>query len=109
MTSPRAISFAIKGLHAYNTVRHSVRITAIVDRLGGRLLRGATDHTTEHWHWIEPALTYGNAVIPEALLLAYLETGIEAYRKTARTTFEFLLSHLFKGEQPRLAAAGKGA
>lgn len=102
MTSPRAISFAIKGLYAYNTMRSAPRVTALIGALGERLLQGAAAHTTQHWRWIEPAITYGNAVIPEALLLAYQETGRPAFRTSARETFDFLLSHLFKDDHFRV-------
>jgi len=102
LTSPRAIAFAIKGLFAYNTVRRSERITALIDRLAGRVLDTYNATTTVQWNWFEPILTYGNAVLPEAMLLAYLETDRAAYRETARTTFRFLLDHLFTGDMLRV-------
>jgi len=94
--SPRAMAFAIKGLHAYNSVREGPEITALIDRLAGRLLgcyRAASDPA---WHWFEPAMTYGNAVMPEALLLAALETGKEPCRHAAESSMRFLLAQLFR-------------
>jgi len=102
LTSPRAIAFTIKGLHAYNSVRHSSRTTALIDQLAKRLLDTYNATTTTHWNWFEPILTYGNAVLPEALLLAYLETDRQAYRVAAQATFEFLLERLFRGDMLRV-------
>ncbi|MEO8589965.1 MAG: glycosyltransferase [Flavobacteriales bacterium] len=102
ITSPRAMSFVIKGLHAYNSARRSRRITGIIDTLAERLLRCAKAAGNAQWQWFEPTLTYGNAVIPEAVLLAYLETGRTAFREMALVTFQFLLSHMFKDEHLRV-------
>ncbi|MBP6699005.1 MAG: glycosyltransferase [Flavobacteriales bacterium] len=101
-TSPRAIAFTIKGLHAYNSVRQSARITALIDRLATRLLDTYNATASIHWNWFEPILTYGNAVLPEAMLLAYLETERPAYRQTAVATFHFLLDQLFQGDMLRV-------
>jgi len=102
LTSPRAIAFAIKGLHAYNTVRRGARITALIDRLAGRLVNTYKATSSAQWNWFEPILTYGNAVLPEAMLLAFLETDRAVYRDTANATFRFLLDHLFKGDMLRV-------
>jgi len=102
LTSPRAIAFSIKGLHAYNSVRRSQQVTTLIDRLAERLLSTYKATATMDWNWFEPILTYGNAVLPEALLLAHLETGRAAYRETAMVSFEFLLGCLFKGDMLRI-------
>ena len=100
--SPRAVSFAIKGLHAYNSVRSSQHITDLIDQLGQRLLNCYRSTATTEWKWFEPILTYGNAVLPEALLLAFLETKRVAFRDTARAAFGFLLSCTFKDDMLRI-------
>lgn len=102
LTSPRAMAFAIKGLHAYNSVRSSEHVTGLIDILATRLQRTYNDTATANWNWFEPILTYGNAVLPEAMLLAYLETKNDTYRATAQATFRFLLDHLFKGDMLRV-------
>jgi len=58
--------------------------------------------SSAQWNWFEPILTYGNAVLPEAMLLAFLETDRAVYRDTANATFRFLLDHLFKGDMLRV-------
>jgi len=102
LTSPRAIAFSIKGLHAYNSVRRSQQVTTLIDRLAERLLSTYKATATMEWNWFEPILTYGNAVLPEALLLAHVETKRLAYRETAMISFEFLLGCLFKGDMLRI-------
>ena len=102
LTSPRAIAFSIKGLHAYNTVRRSQQVTTLIDRLAERLLSTYKATASRDWNWFEPILTYGNAVLPEAMLLAHLETGRVAYRETATLSFEFLLGCLFKDDMLRI-------
>ena len=102
LTSPRAIAFSIKGLHAYNSVRRSQQVSALIDRLAERLLSAYKATASADWNWFEPILTYGNAVLPEALLLAHMETKRVAYRETARVSFEFLLGCLFKGDMLRI-------
>ena len=102
LTSPRAIAFSIKGLHAYNSVRRDQQVTTLIDRLAERLLSTYKATATMDWNWFEPILTYGNAVLPEALLLAYLETKRLVYRETAMLSFEFLLACLFKGDMLRI-------
>ncbi|MEO8067853.1 MAG: glycosyltransferase [Flavobacteriales bacterium] len=101
-TSPRAIGFTIKGLHAYNSVRHSSRIANTINALAERLLRCYAAAGNGQWKWFEPSMTYGNAVLPEAMLLAYLETGRAAFRDAARASFDFLLSHMFKDDHLRV-------
>jgi glycosyltransferase involved in cell wall biosynthesis len=102
LSSPRAIAFSIKGLHAYNSVRGSVQITALIDRLAAHLLDTYKATASAEWNWFEPIVTYGNAVLPEAMLLAFLETERPAYRSVAIATFDFLLDHLFKGDMLRV-------
>lgn len=94
--SPRAIAFIMKGLYAYNLDRGEEHIRKEIDRLGSHLLAGVAAHFSTDWKWIEPEVTYGNAVIPEALLIGYLATGDKLYEKTALATLDFLLEHTFR-------------
>jgi glycosyltransferase involved in cell wall biosynthesis len=96
VTSPRAMAFAIKGLHAYNSVRNSQRVRELIVVLAERLVDRYRASAKGTWTWFEPILTYGNAVLPEAMMLAYQETGRTTFRETALITFDFLLGFLFK-------------
>ena len=93
--SPRAIAFAIKGLHFYNQYASNNEINLLITKLADNLVskyRGVSD---AKWQWFEEYLTYANSVLPEALLCAYLSTGNYLYKNIAKTTFDFLLNIIF--------------
>jgi hypothetical protein len=52
----------------------------------------------EEWEWFESYLTYGNSILPEALLCAYLVTNNPIYQTIAKTSFDFLLSKTFNDD-----------
>ncbi|MFN3639390.1 MAG: hypothetical protein ACK4UK_00585 [Flavobacterium sp.] len=89
--STRAMAFVIKGLHYQNNHDNKKIIEALADRIMKMYLHEKTDQ----WQWYENYLTYGNSLLPEAMLLAYLSTKIEGYKKIAEESFEFLLSKTF--------------
>jgi glycosyltransferase involved in cell wall biosynthesis len=94
--SPRAIAFSLKGLHHYNKIYSDVvagpLIIALADDLVSKY-RGVSDN---QWEWFEEYLTYANSVLPESLLYAYVSTGNELYKKIAASSFNFLLSIIFR-------------
>jgi len=102
LTSPRAISFAIKGLYAFNHRAKRRDISKTVSGLADQLVAYYHNCRAENWKWFEPYLTYANAIIPEALLHAYVLTGKAAYAKVARSSFEFLLSRTFRDDMIRV-------
>lgn len=97
--SPRAISFAIKGLYFYNLETQNPKINELITELADNLVskyRGVSD---EKWKWFEEYLTYANSILPEAMLYAGLATGSELFKDIAKTAFDFLLSLIFKEDQ----------
>ena len=52
-------------------------------------------HATNDWKWFENYLTYGNGVLPESMLYAYLATNKPIYKKIALESLDFLLSKMF--------------
>jgi hypothetical protein len=48
------------------------------------------------WQWFESYLTYGNSILPEAMLCAWLATKNMLYKEIAMASFDFLLSKIFK-------------
>jgi glycosyltransferase involved in cell wall biosynthesis len=70
-THPRAIAFAIIGIHAYLS-RYSgdSRGRRMRKILSDRLMQQFRDFATEDWPWCEDSLTYDNARLPQALLLS---------------------------------------
>ncbi|HEY3362016.1 MAG TPA: glycosyltransferase family 4 protein [Methanosarcina sp.] len=55
-----------------------------------------TNHK-EDWNWFEPTVTYSNAKLSEALLLAYNYTKDQTYRKVGLATLDFLTEIQWKG------------
>ncbi|MFM9986702.1 MAG: glycosyltransferase [Flavobacteriales bacterium] len=92
--SPRAMAFAIKGLYYQNAEVHTPLLTALSDRLV-QMYRHESD--TE-WQWFESYLTYGNSILPEALLCAGIRTGNSSYTHIAQSAFDFLLSKIFQSD-----------
>ena len=93
--STRAMGFIIKGLHYQNS---EINIP-LLKKLANRLVKMYQHEKHKDWHWFESYLTYGNSVIPEALLCAWITTQDEMYKQIANESFRFLLSKIFiKGE-----------
>jgi glycosyltransferase involved in cell wall biosynthesis len=89
--STRAMAFIIKGLHYHGAEENRWLLELFANRLTQMYLH----ERCAHWCWFEPYLTYGNSVLPEAMLCAYLTTHNETYQQIAIESFDFLLSHVF--------------
>ncbi|MEP7263881.1 MAG: glycosyltransferase [Bacteroidota bacterium] len=100
--STRAMAFAIKGLYYYNKKNKSIVITLLIETLADRLVQMYKHESEKEWCWYESYLTYANAILPEALLCAYLETRNLIYKDIARSSFDFLLSQTFNKEGIKL-------
>lgn len=94
LTSPRAISFALKGLYYFNTTSEK-SVEALTEILVQKLLRYYEVTSDQDWNWYEDYLTYANSVLPEAMMYAYLILGNKKYKEIAEVTFDFLLSQYF--------------
>jgi glycosyltransferase involved in cell wall biosynthesis len=86
-TSPRAWAFCILGMQAYLDWFPGDRaIQGMRNRLANRLLDIYERGHSETWHWFEKSLSYSNARLPQALILAgwrsdnrrMVEAGVEA-------------------------------
>ncbi|MEP7256567.1 MAG: glycosyltransferase [Ferruginibacter sp.] len=94
--SPRAIAFAIKGLHYYNKFKSDISIIDLITKLADNLVSKYRGISISDWHWYEYYLTYANSLLPEAMLFAAKSTGSNLYRDIAKESFDFLLSIIFK-------------
>lgn len=93
--STRAMAFIIKGLHYQNSEKN----IPLLKKLANRLVKMYQHEKHNDWHWFESYLTYGNSVLPEALLCAWITTKEEVYQQIAHESFQFLLSKIFiKGD-----------
>ena len=94
--SPRGIAYTIKGLYYYNFENRYEPITQLINQLAERLYERYASATEDHWVWFENYITYGNSILPEAMMYAWLVNQNENYRIIALNTFDFLLGHLFR-------------
>jgi len=70
-TSPRAWAFTILGVQAYLDWFPGDRvIQGVRNALADRLLGIYYGNRTDKWHWFEKSLSYSNATLPHALILA---------------------------------------
>ncbi|MFH1111943.1 MAG: glycosyltransferase family 4 protein [Patescibacteria group bacterium] len=75
LTSPRTISYALLGLCTL-TANHAVpkdfgsRLLEDIDKLSNKLINIFEIVAKKDWEWFEPYLTYDNARLPQALLVA---------------------------------------
>jgi glycosyltransferase involved in cell wall biosynthesis len=99
LQSPRAIAFCIKGLYCYYQYKQEPEILEMITQLADNLVSKYRGVSNENWQWYEPYLTYANAVLPEAMLLAGICTNSALFKTTARKTFDFLLSITHKEGQ----------
>ncbi len=93
--STRAMAFAIKGLYYMNEPEHF----HLLQTLANRLVQMYRHEKADNWHWFENYLTYGNSLLPEAMLCAYLSTNNETYKNIANESLEFLVSQIFVDEK----------
>lgn len=89
--SPRAWSFALLGLHEYMRHYDGDRIAREVRaELAGRLMALRRAHTDPDWPWFEDRLTYCNAALPHALLMAGHWMGDSQMRSLALDSLSWL-------------------
>jgi hypothetical protein len=93
MHSTRAMAFAIKGLYHFDISETDKLLCTFADRI----LQMYKHESREDWHWFEPYMTYGNSVLSEAMVCAFLKTANPEYRAVALESFDFLLSKTFEG------------
>lgn len=102
VNSPRAMAFIIKGISASKLYKTDSEKRALVTEIADKLSRMYEHESQKNWNWFEAYLTYGNSVLPEAMLDAYHITGKTLYRGIAQNSFDFLLNHLFRKDEFRV-------
>ena len=97
--SSRAMAFIIKGIYYSNCKFKNIDNVMLIKELANRLVQMYKHEATAKWCWFESYLTYGNSILPEAMLCAYLATGVGVYKEIAKSSFDFLLSLTFTEER----------
>jgi hypothetical protein len=111
LQSPRAKGYVIIGLSYLNTIETNGYISKLADSLADQY----EQNTDNAWHWFEDSLTYGNTILPWALLTAFSVTRKDSYERIGLESLQFLESKtlnnnifkpigcdgwLYRGEKP---------
>lgn len=95
---PRAKAFSLLGLGYYYLAAPSQQLLDLIHGLAEWFPEALKRESDRTWCWFEPQLTYSNAILPAALIMAYQVTGHEPYWQTASKALEFLSEiHLANG------------
>lgn len=113
--SPRAIAYALIGLTTMLESAEALsyglpysnkededpaflpraEIAAIIEELALRLHKQYESNKGTGWHWFENSITYGNAMLPWAMLQASAVSHTEMFRQTAKESLDFLAAATF--------------
>ncbi|MBC7642645.1 MAG: glycosyltransferase [Flavobacterium sp.] len=93
--STRSMAFIIKGVFYANKSCNSFESVSIIKHFADKLVQMYRHESKPDWEWFESYLTYGNSILPEAMLCAYLSTGNLVYKNIAEKSFNFLLLKIF--------------
>jgi glycosyltransferase involved in cell wall biosynthesis len=88
---PRAMAYAICGLYSFlqrysGAALAQRKLIKIANHLAGWFKRNSAD-----WCWFGDELTYANAKMPQAMLLAFQATGEERFKQIGLESLDFLL------------------
>ena len=92
MTSPRAWAFSIIG--TYHCLRHNPDhepARRVLEVLSGALLRRFEANTSHDWLWLEDTITYSNAKLAHALMLAGVLLGNQSMYEKGIAALNWLL------------------
>ncbi|MGH2347382.1 MAG: glycosyl transferase family 1, partial [Chloroflexota bacterium] len=98
LRAPRAWSFVLFGLYHRLQVSAEPVLFELVHDLAQCLLVHLETASTPDWHWFEPLLTYCNAKLPAALLLAHELTGESRYREGGLDALSWLSTVVFNDQ-----------
>ncbi len=96
---PRAMAYAICGLYNF-LLRYdgAAQVRRRLSELAAQLLELYAHNRAEDWLWFQDALTYGNAKIPHALLLAYRATGEREFKRIGLESLDFLIAQTYHND-----------
>lgn len=120
LSSPRAMAYAMIGLsylletpgiltyqfpypHVVEEISDNQflpreTIITSIDTLARRLQMQYDQFQEDSWKWFEHSMTYGNAMLPWALLRASRICNIPGLQQVAKESLDFLVSHTFSSE-----------
>ena len=89
--SPRAIAYALLGLVPFADADPQSEAPKVRDRFAARLFASYVANADPEWPFPEPALTYGNARVPQALIAAGVSAGRETWISAGLESLEWLM------------------
>ncbi|MHB8157194.1 MAG: glycosyltransferase family 4 protein [Desulfocucumaceae bacterium] len=97
-TYPKAMAYSICGLSDYLKKFPEAPEARELLRAGADyLVKLYKDNKRPDWDWFEPSVTYANAKLPFALMMAHSILRDEVYLATALVTLKFLTSIQYNG------------
>ncbi len=96
---PRAMAYALLGFWYFlQKYEGATAIRRLLVAFSDRLVEEYEKNREKDWRWFNGAITYGNAKIPQALLMAYQLTGTERYREVGLESLDFLTEEMYNGD-----------
>ncbi|MCS6942351.1 MAG: glycosyltransferase [Geminocystis sp.] len=94
---PRAMAYAICGLSSFlERYEGAVAVRRLLTEMAEQLASLYHSSCSEDWLWFGDELTYANAKLPQAMLLAYQVTGEQSYKKIGLQSLDFLLEQTYR-------------
>jgi len=90
-TFARAQASVILGCDAILAIRPDGATSDVLEELASRLSERFLDHATATWPWLEDTLTYENALLPRALIVAGRRLGSDAMTAAGLTALDWLV------------------
>jgi len=99
VVSPRARAYAMLGLAAYlQTCPENAEVRRLLAEHAGALAAAYAEHGRDRWLWFEDVLTYANAKLPEAMLLAGSMLENDEYLSIGESSLLFLTDLVLEGD-----------
>ena len=93
LTATKAIAYALVGLRSYlERFPGALAARSTMHRLATRLSERLEERSGRSWTWFDEELTYGNAKVPEALLVTGRALENERWVAEGLASLDFLLS-----------------
>jgi hypothetical protein len=101
--TPNALTYSFPYSHRADTAEEQAFlprtfITDLIESIAVRLHNQYTHNKGNGWNWFEDSLTYGNSMLPWALLKAFGISGNVSLKHTAKDSLDFLASRTFTKE-----------
>ena len=105
--SPRAIAYTILGCISYiDKFSGAIEIKKILNKLTQRLFEFYINTKTDDWLWFENSLTYANARLPQALIMAGKSLNNKEYVSAGVESLEWLYNILHDKDKKYLSLIG---